>query len=143
MAILLVRHATAGSRQRWKGEDQLRPLDKRGRRQASELVKLLGSYPIGRILTSPYTRCIESVAPLGEALGIELEIRNELTEGAAVGATLELLQETAGETPVVCTHGDVILGLIGEGRETRKGSTWILEADGERFAPAVYLAPPA
>lgn len=143
MAILLVRHATAGSRSRWKGLDHERTLDKRGRRQARGLVELLGDYPVGRILSSPYTRCAESVRPLANALGIEVEAREELAEGAPVGATLELLRETAGETTVICTHGDVILGLIGDSREAKKGSTWILESDGDGFAPAVYLAPPA
>jgi 8-oxo-dGTP diphosphatase len=143
MAILLVRHATAGSRQRWKGDDQLRPLDKRGRRQARKLVSLLGDYPVGRVLSSPYLRCVETVQPLAAGLGVEIVVREELTEGAPVTATLELLREVAVETPVVCTHGDVILGLIGESRETKKGSTWLLEPDDDRFAPAVYLAPPA
>jgi len=143
MTILLVRHASAGSRQRWKGKDRDRPLDKRGRRQATELVALLGGYPIGRIMSSPYRRCIESVQPLSELLGLPIEPREELAEGAPLAVTLELLRETVREMPVVCTHGDVALGLIGAGRETKKGATWILEPDGDGFTPAVYLAPPA
>jgi hypothetical protein len=36
----------------------------------------------------------------------------------------------------------VILDLIGWERVAKKGSTWILEPDGDGFAPAVYLPPP-
>ena len=34
MIVLLVRHARAGDRSEWEGDDRLRPLDKKGRRQA-------------------------------------------------------------------------------------------------------------
>lgn len=142
MAILLVRHGSAGSRKRWSGDDRDRPLDKRGRRQARELVDQLAAYPIGRVLTSPYVRCAASVRPLAETLGLEVELCEELAEGAPVHETLVLLRAAAASTPVVCTHGDVIFGLIGDRRRAQKGSTWILEPEGNRFAPAVYLKPP-
>jgi hypothetical protein len=54
---------------------------------------------------------------------------------------LALLDEVADDTPVLCSHGDIILDLVGWERQARKGSTWILEPDGDRFAPAVYLPP--
>lgn len=142
MAILLVRHGSAGSRKRWKGDDLDRPLDKRGMRQARALVAQLAGYPVGRILTSSYVRCVATVQPLAETLGIAIETWDELAEGASVHKTIELLRAAADETPVVCTHGDVILGLIGERRKMQKGSVWILEPDGNDFAPAVYLSPP-
>ena len=142
MAILLVRHGSAGSRKRWKEDDLDRPLDKRGRRQARALVAQLAGYPVGRILTSSYVRCVATVQPLAETLGMAIETCDDLAEGASVHRTLELLRAAADETPVVCTHGDVILGLIGERRKMQKGSVWILEPDGNDFAPAVYLSPP-
>ena len=46
MRLLVVRHASAGDRSRWKGDDRLRPLDRRGRRQAEGLVTVLD--PIGQ-----------------------------------------------------------------------------------------------
>jgi len=142
MAILLVRHGSAGSRKRWKGDDRDRPLDKRGRGQARALVAQLAGYPVGRILTSSYVRCVATVEPLAETLGMAIDTCDDLAEGASVHRTLELLRATASETPVVCTHGDVILGLIGERRKMQKGSVWILEPHGNDFAPAVYLSPP-
>ena len=39
--VLIVRHGTAGSRSKFKGDDRLRPLDKHGRAQAESLVGVL------------------------------------------------------------------------------------------------------
>lgn len=142
MAILLVRHGTAGRRSRWKGDDRKRPLDKRGRRQAEGLVSALAGHSITRILSSPYLRCVQTVEPLARRRGLAIEKRDELAEGSGPGALLALLREVADETPVLCSHGDVIHDLVGWDRKAAKASTWILEPDGDHFASAVYLAPP-
>jgi hypothetical protein len=34
MSVLLIRHGHAGTRQEWDGEDHLRPLSARGKREA-------------------------------------------------------------------------------------------------------------
>jgi 8-oxo-dGTP diphosphatase len=143
MAILLLRHASAGSRKKWKGEDRLRPLDRVGSGQAAALVDQLAGYPVSRIVTSPYVRCLQTVAPLADRLGLAVEARDELAEGASWAGVQALLGELDGATAVVCSHGDVILDLVGWEREARKGSTWILERGGDGFVPAVYLPPPA
>ena len=39
MPLLIVRHARAGKRWEWEGDDRERPLDKKGRRQAEGLVE--------------------------------------------------------------------------------------------------------
>ena len=52
MIVYLVRHATAGHRASWEGDDdRLRPLDDRGRRQAEGLVELLGRRDFERIVS--------------------------------------------------------------------------------------------
>lgn len=78
--ILLVRHASAGDRYEWEGDDRLRPLDERGRRQADELVELLEQYAVTRLLSSPSLRCVQTVEPFAEARGLGIEIRDELSE---------------------------------------------------------------
>jgi 8-oxo-(d)GTP phosphatase len=78
--ILLVRHASAGDRYEWEGDDRLRPLDERGRRQADELVELLEQYEVTRLLSSPSLRCVQTVEPFAEAHGLGIEIRDELSE---------------------------------------------------------------
>jgi phosphohistidine phosphatase SixA len=144
VALLLVRHGTAGRRSRWKGDDRARPLDKRGRKQAQGLVENLGGYPVTRVLSSPYLRCVQTVQPLAEQLGLEIEERSELAEGASPTAVHALLRDLVGQSAVLCSHGDIIADLVGwERRQARKGATWLLEPNGDRFAPAVYLPPTA
>ncbi|HUJ55801.1 MAG TPA: histidine phosphatase family protein [Gaiellaceae bacterium] len=109
MSGILVRHASAGDRDDWEGDDRLRPLDARGRRQAEELVDLLLPHRVRRVVSSPYVRCVETVEPLAAAVGVELELDERLAEGAG-GAAAELLAE---DGIVVCTHGDVASALAG------------------------------
>lgn len=108
---VLVRHASAGDRNDWNGDDRLRPLDERGRRQAVELVEELRPLEIGRIVSSPYVRCVETVEPLAAALGLEVQLDDRLAEGAGDDAA-ELLREKG---VVACTHGDVVHALLGRG----------------------------
>jgi 8-oxo-(d)GTP phosphatase len=135
--ILLVRHGHAGKRGKFGGEDSLRPLDGRGRRQAAALPGLLAAYPVARVLTSPYTRCIQTVEPLAQRLGVEMEQLAELGEGTPVASVRDLLVSLDGETVAACTHGDIIAELIGPSREARKGSVWVL--DGPGLDPVEYL----
>jgi 8-oxo-dGTP diphosphatase len=151
MPILLVRHAVAVSRSKWSEDDVARPLTKRGERQAAELVRQLSEQPVRRILSSPYLRCEDTVRPLARARGIELESSDPLAEGAG-HAAVELVRSLIGVPAVLCSHGDVIPHVLehfavhdgldlGDEPRCAKGSTWLLEDDGERFAKAFYLPP--
>src|ERR1700722_11099294 len=105
MPVLLIRHAHAGTRKDWKGDDLLRPLSERGQRQARRLVTSLDGWGAQRILTSPFSRCRETVVPLAKALGIKLEVAEALSEGHGVNA-LELVRSLAHDKVALCTHGD-------------------------------------
>jgi 8-oxo-(d)GTP phosphatase len=118
---VLLRHASAGDRDHWDGPDLLRPLDERGRRQAAELVELLRPFGLRRVVSSPYTRCVDTVAPLAKALGVPLEEDERLAEGAAPGAD-ELLRE---DGVLACTHGDVVVDVLGRG--LKKGAAAVLQ----------------
>ena len=41
MSLLLIRHALAGHRNAWEGDDRVRPVDDRGRLQSDALVDAL------------------------------------------------------------------------------------------------------
>ncbi len=129
MQVLLIRHATAGSRAGWQGDDRDRPLDRRGRRQAEGLPAALAGVPVHRILTSPYARCVATVAPLAAVLGLEIEEAPELAEGTARDEVLRLVT-SAGSRAALCTHGDVCHELLGP-RRTPKGSAWIIDVGGD------------
>jgi phosphohistidine phosphatase SixA len=121
---VLLRHASAGDREYWDGDDFHRPLDARGRRQAAELVELLRPFKVRRVLSSPYVRCIETVEPLAAALDLPVELNDRLTEGAGPGAGLLLHEDGV----VCCTHGDIIESVLGRG--LKKGAFVVMD-DGD------------
>jgi 8-oxo-dGTP diphosphatase len=137
--ILLVRHARAGKRKRWRGDDRLRPLDEQGRVQAEGLPAALREFAVDRICSSPYVRCRQTVEPLAVALGLAIEDRDELAEGAGRYPLLALVFELGEQSAVLCTHGDVIVYLLDE--ETEKGSTSVLELIDGQLVRRGYLPP--
>ncbi|MGH9189751.1 MAG: SixA phosphatase family protein [Acidimicrobiales bacterium] len=152
-AVLLVRHAAAGNPAKWEGPDSLRPLSEKGRRQAAALVDTLAGYDIGRVMSSPYLRCIQTVEPLAQARGLPIEETQALAEGAGHREVAALLDELGGTSAVLCTHGDVAgvaLDLVadegvdtGDDARCAKGSVWVVETDhaGDHFVAARYLPP--
>lgn len=122
MTSVLVRHASAGERDDWEGDDRLRPLDLRGRTQAAALVERVAPLEVRRVVSSPYIRCVETVAPLAEAYGLSVEVDDRLAEGTGQAA-FALVQE---DGIVCCTHGDVVAELLGHG--LKKGAAVVLRA---------------
>jgi phosphohistidine phosphatase SixA len=154
VTILLVRHAKAGQRGKYDGPDEERPLSKKGWRQAEGLVEALKGYGVSRILSSPYVRCVQTVEPLADALGLTVEPADELVEGADPAETRELMRRLGNEGAVaaLCTHGDMVPGVLDllvahEGLELppdypfQKGSTWVITEEDGRLE-ARYLPPP-
>jgi phosphohistidine phosphatase SixA len=139
--VLLVRHASAGDRSDWEGEDRERPLDERGSRQADGLVELLGERRPTRVFSSGYLRCRETVQPLADALGLPVEEAPQLEEGASKDNVHDLVERLQNELPALCTHGDVVEALVGE--EGEKGATWVLELERGEVRLLEYLPPPA
>lgn len=139
MIVFLLRHARAGHRAAWEGDDRLRPLDARGRKQAEGLVEQLAGRSFERILSSPYARCVQTVEPLARERQLEVEAVHELSEGADQAA-LELLR-SVGTDVLACVHGDLAAELLGE--KARKGSTAVLELRDDSVEVLERLEPPA
>jgi phosphohistidine phosphatase SixA len=128
---LLLRHARAGRRPAWTGDDGLRPLDERGREQARLLPSALQAYAIERILSSPAVRCLQTVEPLALAVDLPVEERADLAEGTPGRKALAVVL-AAGPGAVSCTHGDVLHALTGD--EGPKGGAFVVELDAEGLA---------
>jgi 8-oxo-dGTP diphosphatase len=152
MALLVVRHAHAGRRSASKGDDRVRPLSPRGRARADALIPILAAYRPKRILSSPYVRCCETVQPVAESLGLAVESVDELAEGHGSDA-IRLLTTMAGESAVLCTHGDVANALLdflvpdpsAKGRASmrlQKGDVWVVQSIGKALAIAEHLRRP-
>ena len=71
--LYLIRHAKAGSRVAYKGDDRLRPLNGPGRRQAkalaTRLAPMLKTTGVTTLYSSPFIRCIETLQPLAKEIG--------------------------------------------------------------------------
>lgn len=127
MPPILVRHASAGDRSAWEGEDRQRPLDERGRTQARELVARLASFPVDAIYSSPAVRCIETVEPFAVARALTILVREELGEERQSDDGGSLVRELANRNVVVCGHGGLEQALP-EPRKWRKGAAFVLDA---------------
>jgi 8-oxo-dGTP diphosphatase len=153
MALYLIRHAKAGDRHRWTGPDDVRPLSKKGWRQAEGLRAAFEGRDIPRLLSSPYVRCMQTLEPMAEMIGGKVEPAPVLAEGMSFDGALDLLQ-TLPDGSVLCSHGDVIPdtidALIRRGTalvgtpDWRKAVTWVLERDARgAITTATAVPPPA
>lgn len=149
--LMLVRHAKAGKREDWDGDDDLRPLSEAGARQAEALRTMLRPFGPDRVLAAPRLRCSQTVRGCADDIGTEVAYEPLLSEeGYAkdpVRATRRLLTIAGdGGTPLVCSQGavipyvvsalarrdDVDLPATGNGTPAgkpvacKKGSLWLL-----------------
>jgi 8-oxo-dGTP diphosphatase len=125
--VLLIRHARAGERAEWEGDDRLRPLDDRGWQQAEKLVELLAEFPVERILSSPYDRCVQTVEPLARTRRLAIELREELSEELQESDGVKLMRSLLGGDVAACCHGG--LSDIVAGERQKKGEVFVLGAD--------------
>lgn len=135
----VVRHAKAGSRGHWSGDDRLRPLSKKGQKQADDLVSVLKPFPISAIFSSPFLRCVQTAEPLSGARKIPIQQSPSLAEGEGLEGLGEFLGDRSLDEAVLSTHGDIVFelvedivsrGVIREGEGGfEKGSTWVLGVD--------------
>ena len=148
--IYVVRHAKAGSRLDWRGDDYDRPISGKGERQAARLLDHLGVTTVRTIVSSPSRRCVQTVRPMADALSLPVEEHDGLREEVDAATALAVVTGLAGPS-VVCTHGNIVQDLVFAASQLRtltgsygwkKGSTWILERDAGRPVAARYVAPP-
>ena len=149
--VYLVRHAHAGNRSSWDGDDTSRPLSPKGRAQSAGLLEWLVDEPITRVISSPAARCIETVAPLAEARGLTVETKGWLAEGSGARSCIEAILTTGDDRVALCSHGDLIPKVIrqlrADGMATKdpnlsqKGSTWVLEVADGRVVSGRYQPP--
>jgi 8-oxo-dGTP diphosphatase len=149
--VYLVRHAHAGTKARWQGPDLVRPLSAQGRREALGLIERLDGHPVGRVLSSPAVRCLQTVEPLAARLGRPVEADEVLGVDGPVARVVELLGDPALDGAVLCTHGEIIGEVFDELDKAGiqlsdpprwpKGSIWVLRRVAGQGWKGMYLAP--
>lgn len=94
-SLVLVRHAKAVSRATWGygiNSEITRPLVMgRGQAQARDVAALLSAYGVGELVSSPWRRCVDTLAPYAHGCGLDLHSDEAFTEVSALTAP-ELMQ---------------------------------------------------
>ncbi|MBV9095762.1 MAG: NUDIX hydrolase [Streptosporangiaceae bacterium] len=149
--LILVRHASAGSKDNWTGDDDLRPLDADGEADAAALAGLLACFaPRARVLSSPALRCTQTVHPYAASFGGTVEADAGLAvSGRSPGfdrtSSYDTLRKliagsiAAREPAVVCLHRenlksalnaacDVLGAPVPADPSRPKGGFWVLHA---------------
>jgi phosphohistidine phosphatase SixA len=160
--FILVRDGHAGHQRQWDGRDLDRPLSERGQQQAQGLLHNLSALDPPRLLSSPYLRCRQTLAPLAEHNHVRVETLDVLGPDTDIAVLDRFLGEPQVEGAVLCTHGSVLRQLLTRWRErnsvtftdtlatstgpgpepgtTEKGGTWIIVDTGDGRT-AHYLRP--
>lgn len=78
--LILVRHGKAESRKSWQGSEATRPITPLGSAASYALGRELACYAPNRIVSSPWKRCMETVATFAHDSSLYIEQIAELTE---------------------------------------------------------------
>ena len=76
-----LRHASAGSKHDWTGDDLDRPLDAGGAADATRVARLLSCFGSRRVISSAAERCVATVRPYAALTGVPLAIEPAFTAG--------------------------------------------------------------
>jgi 8-oxo-(d)GTP phosphatase len=162
--LILIRHASAGSKSDWRSADELRPLDRHGLQQALQLGRLMACFGSGRarVISSPAQRCLATVRPYAESAGASIEVEpafavaDQDARAAGAAKAVKLARAAAAAVAgaaadtrpvVICAHREnmpVLLAAACEGLGAavpagpalRKGDFWILHRAGGQLAGA-------
>ncbi|MGK7376742.1 histidine phosphatase family protein [Planococcus sp. 1R117A] len=119
--IFLVRHCKAD------GQDPSAELTPEGNVQAQELARFFESQEINRIISSPYTRAIQSIDPTAEKLGIRLEIDDRLAERVLSSGEMpdwmERLRESSRDLDLKFSGGESGLEATERGMEVLRDAS--------------------
>ena len=145
--VVFVRHAKAGSRKAWEGDDDLRPLSGTGHTQADRLAEFLPRFGPDRLYAAPPSRCGQTIGPLADRLGLAAPAPEPLLGEHAYWVDppsgLARFRELAAQPGVtlICSQGGVIPDVVealldgaGAGHDdvpSHKASTWVLGFDGD------------
>ena len=151
--LYLVRHAKAGERRLWDGDDVDRPLSPKGWKQSELVAKRLAEEDVSTLHSSPYVRCIQTLEPLASTLGRSIESDQRISEEQPFEPVIDMLAELPPGA-VLCSHGDIIPAVIAalERRgmdirtppDWRKASVWVLKRNKRNeIVHATVWPPPA
>lgn len=121
-AFIVLRHAKAKPRSTWSRAEGERPLAATGRRQALAVRELLQAWRPGKVASSPWRRCMETVAPYVQQAKKSIKEVSALTEKQASKHPNKARRELAGlldkvRYQLVCMHRPVLPLAVAELRQ--------------------------
>ncbi len=115
--LFLLRHAHAGDPERWSGDDAVRPLSDKGRRQSERVGRLLagGDEAPDLVVTSPMVRAVETAEIVAAALGVPVVVNRRLVGPLYAEEVQDILASAgAAERPCIVGHDPDFSSLLGE-----------------------------
>lgn len=154
--VLYIRHAKAHDRKTWSGDDNLRPLHRKGRRQAEYLVPMLEAYQPSALYSAEPARCQNTIAPLSDALSLPVTLDALLGDAGLddLAAARKRFHEIAngGGVAAVVSQGGMMPQVIEDlardcdfdinPREFKKAGVWVLSLREGKLVGADYWASP-
>lgn len=104
--VHLLRHAHAGDASEWIGDDDLRPLTRKGRGQAERLGAFLEAHAVRPdvIVTSPLVRAKQTAEIVAEALGMTVKVDRRLGGGFGQRELWAILDEAGAREIMLVGH---------------------------------------
>ena len=102
----LLRHAHAGDAFAWSGEDDLRPLTEKGRKQSQRLGDFLGARNVRPdvIVTSPKVRAAQTAEIVAAKLDMTVRTDRRLADGFGQRELWALLDEAGAREVMIVGH---------------------------------------
>lgn len=127
--------------------DDERPLDPVGERQAQALVDCFQLDRPERLLSSPTRRCVDTLRPLASELDLPIESCDALRADAGTAELLHAFDSHTFDRSVLCTHGEAMTPVIDVLDDLRvhitptsrrddlllKGAVWQLSEDSDSW----------
>jgi 8-oxo-dGTP diphosphatase len=121
-ALVVLRHGKAMPHEQWDGPDHTRPLLHRGLEQSRSVAGGVAAFGPQSLVSSPAARCVATIAPVAELLGLEVKQSNGISQDAYAGDGARVRRRVEKrlakrQTTVLCSHGPVIPQIIGAAAE--------------------------
>jgi phosphohistidine phosphatase len=132
----LLRHAHAGDPTEWEGDDDLRPLTRKGRRQCERLGAFLDAHGVRPdvIVSSPKVRAMQTAELVAGTLGMTVRADPRLGQGLGRRELWDILGELGAREPMLVGHDPDLSELLGHlldaaGLHLRKGALATVDVD--------------
>jgi phosphohistidine phosphatase SixA len=114
--LYLLRHAHAGDPEGWAGDDDLRPLSEKGRRQATRLGETLARWSEAPdlFITSPRLRARETAELAAEPLGAGVVVDQRLARPLDAALVAEICAAHDASRPCLVGHDPDFSEVLGE-----------------------------